>query len=77
VRVWSRQAKKERHVLLSYANMNRIVQKAGYVAYVFNEVLQTILNVRKIEYFNQRRVIAEAQKDRLAQANTQAQSLKR
>ncbi|KAJ3729943.1 cytochrome oxidase c subunit VIb-domain-containing protein [Lentinula guzmanii] len=25
-----------------------------------------------IEYFNQRRVIAEAQKDRLAQANTQA-----
>ncbi|KAE9408315.1 hypothetical protein BT96DRAFT_808172 [Gymnopus androsaceus JB14] len=30
-----------------------------------------------IEYFNQRRVIAEAQKDRLAQANTQAQNAKR
>ncbi|KAG5716498.1 hypothetical protein E4T56_gene9513 [Termitomyces sp. T112] len=30
-----------------------------------------------IEYFNQRRVIAEAQKDRLAQANTQAQSAQR
>ncbi|ESK95559.1 ymr244c-a-like protein [Moniliophthora roreri MCA 2997] len=27
-----------------------------------------------IEYFNQRRVIAEAQKNRLAQANTQAQN---
>ncbi|KAF8652326.1 hypothetical protein AX16_004453 [Volvariella volvacea WC 439] len=30
-----------------------------------------------IEYFNQRRVIAEAQKDRLAQANNQAQSARR
>ncbi|KAJ8088919.1 hypothetical protein PM082_014165 [Marasmius tenuissimus] len=30
-----------------------------------------------IEYFNQRRVIAEAQKDRLAQANTQAQNARR
>ncbi|KAJ4470188.1 cytochrome oxidase c subunit VIb-domain-containing protein [Lentinula aciculospora] len=30
-----------------------------------------------IEYFNQRRVIAEAQKDRLAQANTQAANSKR
>ncbi|KAG5652605.1 hypothetical protein H0H81_004387 [Sphagnurus paluster] len=30
-----------------------------------------------IEYFNQRRVIAEAQKDRLAQANTQAQGARR
>ncbi|KAG6826278.1 hypothetical protein H0H92_000459 [Tricholoma furcatifolium] len=30
-----------------------------------------------IDYFNQRRVIAEAQKDRLAQANTQAQNTRR
>ncbi|KAH7871289.1 cytochrome oxidase c subunit VIb-domain-containing protein [Lentinula edodes] len=30
-----------------------------------------------IEYFNQRRVIADAQKDRLAQANTQAANSKR
>ncbi|KAJ3753142.1 cytochrome oxidase c subunit VIb-domain-containing protein [Lentinula raphanica] len=30
-----------------------------------------------IEYFNQRRVIAEAQRDRLAQANTQAENTKR
>ncbi|KAH7878125.1 cytochrome oxidase c subunit VIb-domain-containing protein [Lentinula edodes] len=30
-----------------------------------------------IEYFDQRRVIAEAQKDRLAQANTQAENSKR
>ncbi|KAF8224331.1 hypothetical protein L208DRAFT_1410507 [Tricholoma matsutake] len=30
-----------------------------------------------MEYFNQRRVIAEAQKDRLAQAHIQEQSLKR
>ncbi|KAF9459011.1 cytochrome oxidase c subunit VIb-domain-containing protein, partial [Collybia nuda] len=29
-----------------------------------------------IEYFNQRRVIADAQKDRLAQANTQFQAAK-
>jgi cytochrome c oxidase assembly factor 6 len=31
----------------------------------------------KIEYFNQRRVIAEAQKDRLAQANMQARDAKK
>ena len=30
-----------------------------------------------IEYFNQRRIIADAQKDRLAQAATQAQNAKR
>ncbi|KAF8963103.1 cytochrome oxidase c subunit VIb-domain-containing protein [Flammula alnicola] len=30
-----------------------------------------------IDYFNQRRVIAEAQKDRLARANEQAQSAKK
>ena len=30
-----------------------------------------------IDYFNQRRVIAEAQKDRLAQASTQARDAKR
>ncbi|KAK0494075.1 cytochrome oxidase c subunit VIb-domain-containing protein [Armillaria luteobubalina] len=30
-----------------------------------------------IEYFNQRRVIAEAQKERLAQAGTQAQNARR
>ncbi|KAF8905678.1 cytochrome oxidase c subunit VIb-domain-containing protein, partial [Mucidula mucida] len=30
-----------------------------------------------IEYFNQRRVIADAQKQRLAQARTQAQNAKR
>ncbi|KAK0222884.1 cytochrome oxidase c subunit VIb-domain-containing protein [Armillaria nabsnona] len=30
-----------------------------------------------IEYFNQRRVIAEAQKERLAQAGTQAQNSRR
>ncbi|PPQ83977.1 hypothetical protein CVT25_000523 [Psilocybe cyanescens] len=30
-----------------------------------------------IEYFNQRRVIAEAQKDRLARANEQAQAAKK
>ncbi|KAF9261914.1 hypothetical protein L218DRAFT_960869 [Marasmius fiardii PR-910] len=30
-----------------------------------------------IEYFNQRRVIAEAQKDRLAQASTQSQNARK
>ncbi|KAJ3834169.1 hypothetical protein F5878DRAFT_631204 [Lentinula raphanica] len=37
----------------------------------------TLNNSTQIEYFNQRRVIAEAQRDRLAQANTQAENTKR
>jgi len=35
------------------------------------------LFVFQIEYFNQRRVIAEAQKDRLARVNEQSQSSKK
>ncbi|KAG7090633.1 hypothetical protein E1B28_009735 [Marasmius oreades] len=42
-----------------------------------NETYQKNCAQSWIEYFNQRRVIAEAQKDRLAQASTQAQNTTR
>jgi hypothetical protein len=57
--------------------MRITVQKAGYVpCHVVFAPRDSLLH-KKIEYFNQRRVIADAQKDRLAQANTQAKTAKR
>ena len=60
--------------------MKSIAQRAGYIqilhlSFFFFWGVDTIL-CHQIEYFNQRRVIGEAQKDRLARANeaTQTQS---
>ena len=69
--------KKVRLALLKTRSTKGIARKAGYVQ-LNNEIIRALSSsfVVQIDYFNQRRVIAEAQKDRLARAAAQAEEAK-